>query len=256
MPGIYVMAGLTILVTAMLSITALNNLTHSDRRYYWLVIAGLPSSLIVNRLVKIPLVTGIGAWASIPLKLGPDMPLWFIAVIWLAAPVFEEGFKMLPMVPAASRIFLRDAARALGAGLALGIGFGLGEAAYLAYGIAQSPDYNQLPWYMFTGFAVDRLIVTFGHGLLTSIAVLGLCHGGRRSLFGYLAAVGLHALINLGPILLALKIVSSTVASTGTYAAILIAFVIFQNNLRKARRISGRASEEIVYFDLRNHGQQ
>jgi uncharacterized membrane protein YhfC len=256
MPGIYVMAGLTILVTAMLSLTALNTLTQRDRRYYWLIITGLPLSLIVNRLVKIPLVTGIGAWANVPLKLGPDTPLWFIAVIWLAAPVFEEGFKMLPMALAASRVLLSDAARALAAGLALGIGFGLGEAAYLAYGIAQSPAYNQLPWYMFTGFAVERLSVTFGHGLLTSIAVLGLYHGRRKMLIGYLAAVGLHALLNLGPILLTLKAISATVASAGTYAAILVAFVIFQNEARKARRISGSAPEEIVYFDLNNHSQQ
>lgn len=256
MPGIYVMAGLTILVTAVLSITALNTLTHSDRRYTWLVIAGLPLSLIVNRLIKIPLIMGIGAWADIPLKLGPDTPLWFIAMIWLAAPVFEEGIKMLPLAPAASRVFLHDAARSLGAGLALGIGFGLGEAAYLAYGIAQSPDYNQLQWYMFMGFAVERLIVTFGHGFLTSIAVLGLCHGGRRSLFGYLSAVGLHALINLGPILLALKMIPATAASTGAYAAILVAFAIFYGNALKVRRMSGGVPEEIVYFDLHNTGNQ
>jgi uncharacterized membrane protein YhfC len=226
MPGILIMTILTILVTASLAFAALEYLTRSDRRYYWLVLAGLPASFLVNRLVKIPLISGIGALANIPLKLGPEMPLWFIALVWLTAPIAEESIKILPLALPVSRAFLQDASHALSAGLALGLGFGLGEAAYLAYGLTQSPDYNQLPWYMFTGFASDRLIVTFGHGFLTSIAAKGLSVG-RKSFPGYLAAIGLHALINLGPILLALKLVPAALASTGSYAVILAAFFVF-----------------------------
>ncbi|MGZ9234453.1 MAG: hypothetical protein ACXW4E_02930, partial [Anaerolineales bacterium] len=182
-------------------------------------------------------------------RLGPDMPLWFIVLIWLNAPVFEEAIKMLPMALPASRMFLRDASTALWAGFALGIGFGLGEAAYLAYGIAQSPAYKALPWHMFMGFASERLIVTFAHGLMTSIAVLGFHYGKRKALIGYLTAVGLHALINLGPILLALRLIPGTVSSIATYAAVLGAFVIFQKKDRAAKQMSGTASQEIIYFE-------
>jgi hypothetical protein len=119
----------------------------------------------------------------------------------------------------------------------------------LAYGIAQSPTYNQLPWYMFTGFASERLIVTFAHGLMTSAAVLGLHYGKRNGLLGYMTAVGLHAMINLGPILLALKLIPSTFASIESYPAILVAFMIFQNSRRKVAAISGVAQKEVVYFE-------
>lgn len=249
MPGIYTMAVLTMVGTAILCITFLNHLTHSDRRYYWLLLAGLPLSFLVNYWIKVPVLTSIAAWTGIPLRLGPAVPMWFIVLIWLNSPVFEECIKVLPVAIPASRIFLKDASSSLCAGLALGMSFGLGEAAYLAYGIAQSATYNQLPWHMFMGFASERLIVTFGHAFLTSLVVLGLHYGRQKVLFGYLSAVGLHALINLGPILLALKLIPQAASSMGSYAAILAAFVIFQKNEHAARKMDEKEPYEIVYFE-------
>jgi hypothetical protein len=77
--------------------------------------------------------------------------------------------------------------------------FGLGEAAYIAYGLAQSPAYNSLPWHVFTGYAAERLVVTFGHGFLASITTYGFYRGGWNAFIRYFSAVGLHALINLDP---------------------------------------------------------
>jgi uncharacterized membrane protein YhfC len=250
MHGIYWMAVLTVSLTAILCLTALNHLTRSDRRYYGLLLAGLPLSFLVNRYIKIPAITSFAGWTGTSLRLGPDAPWWFIIAIWLNAPIFEEAIKLLPMALPVSRRFLRDAPRTLAAGLALGMGFGLGEAAYLAYGIAQNPVYSQMPWHMFTGFATERLIVTFGHGLMTSIAVLGLFTGKRKMFLRYLTAIGLHALINLGPILLALNYIPASVSSLGSYAAILWAFQIFQQQLRVSEKRAGMAPrEEIVYFE-------
>ena len=249
MPGIYGMAILTILLTGLLCVTALNQLTGSIRRFGWLLLVGLPLSPIVNLFVKTPFITALAAATGTPLKLGLDTPLWFILLIWLNAPLFEEAIKLLPMLLPAPRIFLKEASQALSAGLALGMGFGLGEAGYLAYGIAQSPAYGPLPWYMFTGFAWERLVVTFGHGLLTSLAILGLSSSWRKAVFGYLTAVGLHALINLGPVLSVLKLVPPTISSMGTYAAILIAFVLFQRSIRTAKNTSGMEKKEIIYFE-------
>ncbi len=87
MPGITIAALFTVLVTAGLSAAVLDALTHSDRRNYWLVLAGLPLSFLVNRLVKIPLINGIGALLGIPLQLS-QMPIWFILVVWMTAPIF------------------------------------------------------------------------------------------------------------------------------------------------------------------------
>jgi hypothetical protein len=248
MPGIYWMAVLTILITAILAVSALNTLTHTDRRYYWLVAIGLPLSLIVNWLIKMPFITAIATLTGTPLKLAAGAPLWFILLLWFNAPIFEEAIKALPLLFPIRRIFLGDATRALYAGLALGMGFGLGEAAYLAYGIAQSTSFNALQWYMFTGFAVERIFVTFAHGLLTSLTILGVQRKGRDTLFGYLSAVGLHALINLGPILLALELIPTTLASLGTSAAIVAAFVVFQKNIHLLRKSSGVEQREIIYY--------
>jgi hypothetical protein len=249
MPGIYVMAVLTISLTAVLCVTALAHLTRSNRRYYGLVLAGLPLSFLVNRFIKIPALTALATQTGIPLKLGLDAPWWFIIAVWLNAPLWEEAVKLLPLALPVSHRFRQDASQALCAGLALGMGFGLGEAAYLAYGIAQSPAYSHLPWYLFTGFASERLIVTFAHGLITSLAVLGLFHGKSTALPGYLAAAGLHALINLGPMLLALEFIPAALSSLGSNAVILFAFVIFTKQLRLAREVEGRISREVIYFE-------
>jgi uncharacterized membrane protein YhfC len=248
MSGIFGMAVLTICVTAAFCKLALDHLTHSDQRYYGLLLAGLPLSLIVNRFVKIPLIGCLAALTGSPLKLGPTTPVWFIAAIWLNAPLFEEAIKSLPVLIPLWRRLLNEPLQALWAGFALGMGFGLGEAAYLAYGIAYSPAYNQMPWYMFTGFATERFAVTFAHGLMTSVFALGLHYGGRKGLAGYLTSVGLHALINLGPILLAVKVIPAAVSSIGIYSTILLAFLIFQKNDRFLRKTSGIEPVEIIYF--------
>ena len=236
-------------LATILCITFLNYLTHSDRRYYWMLLVGLPSSFIVNRWVKAPFITGLAAWAGIPLKLSLEMPLWFIASILLNAPIFEEAIKLLPIALPTSRKLSKNAPGSLWTGLALGMSFGLGEAAFIAYSVAQSPDYDALPWYVFTGYAVERLVVTFGHGFLTAIAAYGVYKGGRNTLFGYLSAVGLHTLINLGPIMLALKLISASVASAGSYIVILAAFALFQSYASTSKKASGQETGEVVYFE-------
>jgi hypothetical protein len=80
------MAVITIGLTAALCIAYLKYLTHSDRRYYWLLLVGLPFSFIINRWVKVPVITALGAWAGIPLKLAPEMPYWFIALRLIGNP--------------------------------------------------------------------------------------------------------------------------------------------------------------------------
>lgn len=247
-PTIYGMAFPTILVTAILCVITLHALTKGDRRYYWLVIVGLPLSLIVNKFIKIPFLTNIAKHTDTSLQLDLNTPLWFIFLILFNAPIFEEAMKALPVVVLKRRYFLETGIKSLHAGLALGLGFGIGEAAYIAYGIAQSPAYSAVPWYMFTGFATERLIVTFAHGLMTSLTVLGLQRGGNNMWSGYISAVGLHALINLGPILMALKLIPPSVASLGTYLSIAAAFMIFERNTRSLRKESGIQASEIVYL--------
>lgn len=248
MPGILLMAALIIPVTAGLCLITLNSLSRTRNRYLWLLLAGLPLSLLVNRLVKAPVLAGIAQLAGLPLALRPSTPTWFILVIWMSAPVFEEAIKLLPLLIPGLRRYLQPG-DALWAGLALGMSFGLGEAGYLAYTIAKAPQLSGLAWYLFTGFALERLMVTFAHGMMTALAVSGLAGRGGKALLGYLTAVGFHALINLGPILVPLKLIDLTTSSLATYIAIACLFVVFirrANALRRAAGFPGR-SQEILF---------
>ena len=86
----------------------------SDHRSIWLILAGLPLSFIVNRFIKTPIIVTIAAWTGIPLKLSPGVPLWFICLIWLNAPIFEEAIKIFPAVLLPRGRFLGGASEALG----------------------------------------------------------------------------------------------------------------------------------------------
>src|SRR5689334_4697835 len=112
MPGIYVMAGFTIVVTGLLCIATLNSWMQSNHRSAWLILAGLPLSFIVNRFIKTPVIISIASWTGVPLQLHSDTPLWFIGLIWLNAPMFEEAIKMLPAILLARRRFLGEASQA------------------------------------------------------------------------------------------------------------------------------------------------
>lgn len=102
---------------------------------------------------------------------------------------------------------------------------------------------------MFSCCATKCLIVTFAHGLLTSVAAYGVYKGGRNALIGYFSVVGLHTLMNLGSILLVLNLTPASAARMESYSIILAAFLLFQRYTRTAKKRSGKEIEEIVYFE-------
>jgi hypothetical protein len=138
----------------------------------------------------------------------------------------------------------------LWAGFTLGVGFGLGEAAYLAWGIAHNPAYVNLPWYMFDSYAGERLIVCFGHGMLTGVVALGIRQGGWWAGVGYLFAVGLHALLNLGHVLLSLGLVFGATAPLIVVVPLALLGVIFECLRRVVMQAPSAPdlAQEVVYF--------
>jgi uncharacterized membrane protein YhfC len=250
MPGIYVMAVITLLVSAGLWGGLLYVLSGRTRCYLWLLLPGLPLSALVNLGVKRPLAVMVGQMAGIAPKLGLKTPWWFILFLFLLAPVFEEAVKLTPLLLPQIRRLLVSPAAALWGGMALGIGFGLGEAAYLSYGIAQSPEYASLPWYLFTGYFGERLLVCFVHGVMTAVVVTGLQHGKGRGVIGYLAAVGLHALANLGAVLFQLGLIPAWGAQLTLLVPVLLLVAIFERLRRDIARESSRLdlADEVVYF--------
>jgi len=255
-PPIYIMAVITLAVSAAMWGGLIYACSGRDKRYLWLLLPGLPLSALVNLFVKRPLVIWVGETANVAPSQGLATPLWFIIFLWLVPPITEEAIKLAPLLLPWARQRLHSRTGALWTGMALGVGFGLGEAMFLAYGVAQSAHYAAYPWYAFTGYFGERFIVCFCHGVMTAVAVHGLHCGTWRALTGYLAAVGLHAFLNAGAVLAQLGVISVTVASLSLLAPVIVLFLIFESLRRRAARAQDDAAiaAEVVYF--RRHSDE
>ena len=192
MPGIYVMA----IVAAVLGLAAVGTaillLSKPRDRLLMavLMLVQLPMSAAGITLLRKPLDAGLQA-------LSPDPAILSFVQTWYA-PITEEPLKLLPLlVPFAFRRVTPG--NAVAVGLALGLGFGIGEIGFIAWAIAQNPKLAALGPEMFGGFVIERVMVCFLHGAMTATAVwLWL----RRARWGILAAMGLHYALNF-PVYLA-----------------------------------------------------
>lgn len=124
---------------------------------------------------------------------------WVAIVALFYAPLTEEPAKWLTAaVPRLRHAIVRDP---IVLALAVGVGFGLGEIWFLAYALINSPSYPDLPFWVFSGFMLERLAVCFLHGALLLPPFYALATGGSF-LLGGLAGMLLHFLLNF-PIYLA-----------------------------------------------------
>src|SRR5207244_3709231 len=85
--------------------------------------------------------------------------------------------------------------------LAVGIGFGIGEIWFLARALVLSPDYPDVPFWMFGGFVIERLEVCFLYCAFVALPFVALARV-RPFWLGGLAGMFLHFLLNF-PIYLA-----------------------------------------------------
>jgi hypothetical protein len=234
------MAAITIVASALLWGSLLYLLPGRTGRYLWLIVPALPLSALANYAVKAPLATNLAQWAGVEPSFSLQSPWWFIVFVALLAPVTEEAIKLSPLLLGRARRMMRaQPGGALWTGMALGIGFGIGEAAYIAHGIANSALYTGLPWYMFTGYLGERMAVCFVHGAITAVAVAGVSRGLLRGVAGYLAAVGLHLLVNLGPILSVLGMLPPWGASLVFGGAFVLLAIIFEHLRRSGAPDAG-----------------
>jgi len=150
----------------------------------------------------------------------------------------EEAAKLLQLTLPGVRAGLSTRESFLRTGMAAGFGFGLGEAWYVAWGISRTAVYSSLPFNGLTGYISERLMMTFAHAVLTALAVTGF--SGRSSTrspagsptafsaaSGYIQAVGIHALINLGPLAYGLGLIGAPVRSLLTLTSIAALIVVF-----------------------------
>jgi hypothetical protein len=234
MPGITLMALIILSVTALACVGLLDLGTRRPWRYAGLILVGLPMSFLVNTFLKGPLIQTIGIAAKIPLVMEVGVtPLWFLLLLWLSAPIFEEWIKVVPFIIPPIGAFLEDAHSALWAGMALGMGFGLGEGIHITLQTVYSPDYVNVAWYLFYGFALERFFSAMINGMLAAVVAVGLQKGRRQGILGYLAAVGLHTLVGIGPILVYVGLVPPLVSIMALVVFSGIYIVVFESLRRK-----------------------
>jgi hypothetical protein len=240
--GVVPMAVATVALAAVLWGGFLNAIGLRGSRLLLVLLMPLPLSAAINILVKRPLILGL---------VGPDagtidlstLPPWMLLVLLFVAPLTEEAAKIVPLlIPAISGLAGDERGR-LRAGFGLGVGFGIGEAIYLAFRISADPRYVDTPWYAFTGYLSERLVACFLHGALTAIVVSHLYRAWPRPLLGYVAAVALHAAANFGPLLYQAHILSAEVAWVFIVPVLIVLVVLFE-------RLRGRAAHVSDVEDL------
>ena len=248
-PQIYIMAVITLVVASAFWGGLIYLFTGHQKRYFWLLILGLPLSVIANLILKQQAVSLMGRAAHVQPYLGLAAPVWFLAFKVLITPMVEEPVKVLPLLLKPALKIVTSLASALWVGFVLGVSFGVGEAAFLAYGVAQNPAYASLPWYAYTGYFSERLFACFGHGVLTAVLVTGIQRGGRFILYGFLSALGLHLFWNAPTVMYSFQWISLELYSIGLLIPFIILAVIFERMRRAAREPQDdQRVGEVVYW--------
>ena len=249
MPQIYIMAVITLSISLALWGGLIYLLSGRTRRYFWLLILGLPFSAIAGLYIRPQAVIVVGQTFQVQPGLGLAAPVWFLAFKVLVGPLVEEAIKVIPLLFRPAWKLVNNRRSALWVGFVLGVSFGLGEAAYIAYGVAQIPEYASLPWYAFTGYMSERLMACFTHGILTSIFVIGLQRSGWFALIGYLAALSLHLFWNMPTVLYQFQWITMDVLNIIMIVPFIVLAVIFER-LRRSVRDSKEPEEgsEFIYF--------
>ncbi|HSV85007.1 MAG TPA: hypothetical protein VLH85_00430 [Levilinea sp.] len=250
MHGIWIMAAITLALSIVIWGGLIYVIGRKDWRCLLLALAGLPLSAIVNLWVKTPLIMAVSRAGGVDTGLS-NAPVWFVIFFAFVPPVTEELIKVVPLLIPRARRLLDRGLGAFAAGMALGVGFGLGEALYLAYNVSTSFVYAGMPWYVFTGYLFERFTVTFMHGVITALFVMGLSHRGWRAATGFLAAVFLHLLLNL-PIILQIRgLISPTAMSIAFQLTLMALAALFVLLYRQARRSSNATAYHVeqTYYE-------
>jgi uncharacterized membrane protein YhfC len=249
MPQIYIMAVITLVTSLVLWGGLIYLLTGHQKRYFWLLLLGLPLSAIANFFLKRPAIIFVGQVFHVQPGLGLASPAWFLAFMVLITPLVEEPIKVLPLLLRRVWNMVTSQTTALWVGFALGISYGLGEAALIAYGVGQNGAYASLPWYVFTGFLNERIMACFAHGVFTAVLLTGMQRRGRSLVYGLVGAMGLHLFLNMPAVMYQFKWISNGLYSILILIPLVVLAVIFERLRRAARQPKDDQSDnEVIYW--------
>jgi RsiW-degrading membrane proteinase PrsW (M82 family) len=182
--GLLIAAAITTAIT-LAGVAFLLRGSHDWRPLGIAFLIALPLQPLAIYLVRLPLdgflrtTWGIAGWVT-------------IASLFYAA-LTEEPAKWLTMAaPPVRRAVTVEPVRCA---LVAGAGFGLGEIGFLAQALVASPGYPDLPFWMFSGFILERLAVCFMHGAFLVPPFIAFARGGSFILGG-LIGMTLHFFLN------------------------------------------------------------
>ena len=188
MPGIYITAFLTTAVAVAIFGPLIHKLRlPANERLLWMA-SGivLPLQPPVFYFVRLPL----DHWLVAHLGSTSATYQWLTTFY---APLTEEPAKLVPLlIPAIRRDI--NATNFVRYALAIGLGFAIGEMWFIAERVAQMPALGALPFYQFSGYVTERLMVCVFHAAFVSVSLWGLR---RHHLgLGLAGAMALHWLGN------------------------------------------------------------
>jgi hypothetical protein len=249
MPQIYITAVITLAVSLFLWGGLTYLFTGHQKQYFWLLLLGLPLSALANLLLKPQAIVAVGLAAHVQPGLGLAAPIWFLAFKVLVTPLIEEPVKVLPLLLRPAWRLVTSRVSALWVGFLLGVSFGLGEALFIAYAVAQNDVYSSLPWYAFTGFLNERIMACFAHGVLTAVLVIGMQRRGWFIFYGYLTALGLHLFLNAPTVMYQFQWISYELYNISIVIPFIVLAVIFERMRQATREPKDDPSgKEIVYW--------
>lgn len=241
---IFITALITILLSAGLWGGLFYTIGSKQKIYGLFLIFMLPFSALVNLLIKTPLNQLVVKNFELQGGVNLQQPLFYLLFLAFLAPVTEEIIKILPIFhPAVRKKFQKDP---LWFGAWLGLGFGLGEALFIAYGISKSSQFVGLPWYAFGGYLGERFVVCLIHALLTAIFTWFIFQ--KKFFTGFGLVILLHFFVNLGAFLLALGVIGLPFVNILLLAAVVILVFIFEKIRKNLLKLNISGSDEVVYF--------
>jgi hypothetical protein len=196
--GILIAALITTVVAIAVIGLFIRHLSHAAPR--WLLVlaffSALPAQPVAFHFIRAPLHEFLTQW------IGAGTLLTAITLFY--APVIEEPAKWFSLVLPSLRKALKPE-NAVAVALAVGLGFGIGELWFIAERLARAPELAGLPFYYFTGFLTERLMVCFLHGAF--IALLFKRYAEGRSVWpAALFGIALHFLLNFPLFLSSMKL--------------------------------------------------
>jgi hypothetical protein len=181
---IYIMAAITTVVAGGIGAILWWRAPRAERSLLLLlVLLELPMCALAFHLVRMGLLD-VGVRHLLDEKSGV---YHFVTMFY--APLTEEPAKIWPLLlPFVRRKITRD--NFWRVALALGLGFGIGELWFIAGRVTLKPELAGLPWYAFTGFLNERLLVCLMHGVFVALTLYFFTRG--RFVVGLALAMVAH----------------------------------------------------------------